>query len=205
MAITDIEVGLSDEQRSIRDSARKFADEVLRPAGIALDRLPDPAQVIAPDSPLWRVFEKSRELGLEQLETGATDLPPGEAARVRYLVNEEMGRGDSGLAISLAVAGFHRIFAQMSGRPALIERFCGESSREIGCWAIWSNERTRSTGSRTSSAISSGVGSRSYSWKSRCCVRISLVMVSMMFAGMRIVRVWSPIERAMAWRIHHVA
>ena len=52
MAITDIEVGLSDEQRSIRDSARKFADEVLRPAGIALDRLPDPAQVIAPDSPL---------------------------------------------------------------------------------------------------------------------------------------------------------
>ena len=136
MAITDIEVGLSDEQRSIRDSARKFADEVLRPAGIALDRLPDPAQVIAPDSPLWRVFEKSRELGLEQLETGGTDLPPGEAARVRYLVNEEMGRGDSGLAISLAVAGFHRIFAQMSGRPALIERFCGESSREIGCWAI---------------------------------------------------------------------
>ncbi len=136
MPITDIEVGLSDEQRSIRDNARKFADEVMRPAGIALDRLSDPAQVIAPDSPLWRVLEKSRELGFEQLESSAGDLSPGEAARIRYLVNEELGRGDSGLAISLAVASFHRIFAQMSGRPALIERFCGESSREIGCWAI---------------------------------------------------------------------
>jgi acyl-CoA dehydrogenase len=136
MAITDIEVGLSDEQRAIRDNARKFADEVLRPAGIALDRLSDPAQVIAPESALWRVFEKSRELGLDQLESSGGDLSPVEAARVRYLVNEELGRGDSGLAISLGVAGFHGIFARMSGRPALVERFCGESSREIGCWAV---------------------------------------------------------------------
>ena len=136
MAITDIEVGLSNEQREIRDNARKFADEVLRPAGIALDRLPDPAQVIAPRSPLWRVFEKSRELGLDQLDQSSGDLAPGEAARVRYLVSEELGRGDSGLAISLGVAGFHRIFALMSGRPALVERFCAEASREIGCWAV---------------------------------------------------------------------
>ncbi len=136
MAITDIEVGLSDEQKAIRDTARKFADEVLRPAGIALDRLSDPAQVIAPESTLWRVFEKSRELGLDQLESSGSDLAPGDAARVRCLVSEEMGRGDSGLAISLGVASFHRIFARMSGRPALVERFCDESAHEIGCWAV---------------------------------------------------------------------
>ena len=63
-------------------------------------------------------------------------MDPVEGARTRSLVSEELGRGDSGIAISLAVAGFHRMFAQMSGRPALIERFCGEDNKEIGCWAI---------------------------------------------------------------------
>src|SRR5512139_31026 len=136
MAITDIEVGLSDELRELRDNARKFADEVLRPAGAALDRLPDPEQVIARDSTLWRVFDKYRELGLGQLDFTSADLPPADAARARYLVSEELGRGDSGLAISLGVSNFHRIFALMSGRPALVERFCAESSRDIGCWAV---------------------------------------------------------------------
>ena len=136
MAISDIEVGLSDELRELRDNARKFADEVLRPAGAALDRLPDPAQVIARDSILWRVFDKHRQLGLGQLDFTAAGLSPADAARARFLVAEELGRGDSGLAISLGVASFHRIFALMSGRPALIERFCSESARDIGCWAV---------------------------------------------------------------------
>jgi alkylation response protein AidB-like acyl-CoA dehydrogenase len=136
MAIVDIEVGLSDELRALRDNARKFADEVLRPAGAALDRLPDPEQVIARDSILWRVFDKYRELGLGQLDFTSADLAPGDAARARYLVSEELGRGDSGLAISLGVSNFHRIFALMSGRPALVERFCADSSRDIGCWAV---------------------------------------------------------------------
>jgi alkylation response protein AidB-like acyl-CoA dehydrogenase len=136
MAIVDIEVGLSDELRALRDNARKFADEVLRPAGAALDRLPDPEQVIARDSILWRVFDKYRELGLGQLDFTSADLAPGDAARARYLVSEELGRGDSGLAISLGVSNFHRIFALMSGRPALVERFCADASRDIGCWAV---------------------------------------------------------------------
>jgi alkylation response protein AidB-like acyl-CoA dehydrogenase len=135
MPVVDIEVGLSDQDKEVRDTARKFADEVMRPAGAELDRLPDPADVIAPGSILWDVFEKYRQLGLGALETGA-DLPPAEAARLRYLISEELGRGDSGLAISLGVANFHRIFAQMSGRPALIERFCEDDSKDIGCWAV---------------------------------------------------------------------
>ena len=35
--------------------------------------------------------------------------------------------------------------------------------------------------------------------------RITLLMVSIMWTGMRMVRAWSAIERVMAWRIHHVA
>ena len=55
---------------------------------------------------------------------------------MRFLVNEELGWGDSGLAISLGVSGFHRFFAKLSGRPELIERFCAPGSRDIGCWAV---------------------------------------------------------------------
>ena len=54
-------------------------------------------------------------------------------------------------------------------------------------------------------AISSAVGSRPSSWTSERCVRVSLLIVSIMWTGMRIVRAWSAIARVIAWRIHHVA
>ncbi|MCP4037280.1 MAG: acyl-CoA dehydrogenase [bacterium] len=136
MPIEDIEVGLSDEERAVRDVTHKFAEEVMRPAGIELDALNDPSDVIARDSVLWKVFERYRELDLEVLESGDEDDDPIAAARIRYLVNEELGWGDSGLAISLAVSGFHAMFARLSGNPALIERFAGPKSQEIGCWAV---------------------------------------------------------------------
>ena len=74
MALVDIEVGLSDQEREIRDTVHKFAEEVMRPAGAALDRLPDPADVIAPDSPLWGVFDEHRKLGLDGV-VWRRDLP----------------------------------------------------------------------------------------------------------------------------------
>ena len=66
MAITDIEVGLSDELRELRDNARKFADEVLRPAGAALDRLPDPEQVIARGFDASTVYRVVRMVDLNE-------------------------------------------------------------------------------------------------------------------------------------------
>jgi alkylation response protein AidB-like acyl-CoA dehydrogenase len=63
-------------------------------------------------------------------------VDPIVAARMRYLVNEEIGWGDSGLAISLSVAGFPAMFAKLAGRPELIERFAASNSKEVGCWAV---------------------------------------------------------------------
>ena len=54
-------------------------------------------------------------------------------------------------------------------------------------------------------AISSGVGSRPRSCSSCRCTRMSLLMVSTMCTGMRMVRAWSASARLTAWRIHHVA
>jgi alkylation response protein AidB-like acyl-CoA dehydrogenase len=136
MPLEDIDVGLPDEEQAVRDTAHKFAEEVLRPAGAKLDRLDDPAQVIAKDSVLWEVFEKYRGLGFDAVEGGGGEGDPAQRARIRYLVNEELGWGDSGLAISLGVAGFPALFAGMSGRPELIERFASPERPEIGCWAV---------------------------------------------------------------------
>ena len=136
MPIQDIDLGLSDEERAIRDVTHKFAEEVIRPAGIELDRLADPSDVIARDSVLWKVFERYRELELEMIESGGGEADPVVAARIRYLVNEELGWGDSGLAISLGVAGFPVMFAKLAGRPELIERFASPERKEIGCWAV---------------------------------------------------------------------
>ena len=136
MPSIDLEVTLTDQEREIRDTVRKFAQEVMRPAGTALDRLSDPADVIASDSVLWEAMRKYADLQLNMLDLGNPDFTPLEQGRLRCLVFEELGWGDAGLAIGLGVAGFHRMFAQMSGNPALIERFAGPDSKEIGCWAV---------------------------------------------------------------------
>jgi acyl-CoA dehydrogenase len=141
--IIDVEIGLSEEEGAARDTAHRFAVEVLRPVGVALDRLPDPESVIAPSSPLWQVHEKYRELGLDFLEGVGQTGPEGLAtARLRSLVLEEFGWGDAGLGLGLMVADFPAMFATLSGNPELIARFAGANGhrgrytrREIGCWA----------------------------------------------------------------------
>jgi alkylation response protein AidB-like acyl-CoA dehydrogenase len=134
MALIDLDLDLSSEEKEVRDTVRKFATEVMRPAGIQLDTLPDPADVIAPKSILWDVFRKHRELGLDEIRGAAPGESPEQQVRLRCIISEELGWGDSGLAISLGVSGFPRMLAQMSGKPELVERFGG--SDVIGCWAI---------------------------------------------------------------------
>jgi alkylation response protein AidB-like acyl-CoA dehydrogenase len=138
MGLEDIEVGLTAQERAIREHAHRFAADVMRPAGETLDRLTDPADVIARDSVLWTVFERYHDLGFDALLEDDDALTPAEGARLRALVSEELGWGDAGLAISLGAGGFHRYFAQLSGRPALIERFCqtNGNGHDVGCWAI---------------------------------------------------------------------
>ena len=78
-------------------------------------------------------------------------------------------------------------------------------SRETGSCVSLRISRTRSGVISIPTAISWVVGSRPYSCTSRRLTRISLLIVSTMWTGIRMVRPWSAIERVMAWRIHHVA
>jgi len=110
------DAGLGPEERAMQASAHRFAAEVMRPQGQALDRMSARAAV-APDSPYWAVLRQYRELGLNLLEASA-DLSALEAARLACVVNEELGWGDAGLAFSLYVQMLPALLARRSGNAA---------------------------------------------------------------------------------------
>ncbi|NNN20536.1 MAG: acyl-CoA dehydrogenase [Acidimicrobiales bacterium] len=134
MGIADAEPGLSQEEREICETVHLFSRDILRPIGQELDKYPDPNQVIAPESPLWRVFDKYRELGIDPFSLATTDIPLERQALLRSIISEEMGWGDPGLAISVGVSIFPRVLSLLSGSPTLIEQF--NSPEIIGCWPI---------------------------------------------------------------------
>ena len=123
MNYSDLDINLTDEQKAIRDTARKFGMEVMRPAGIELDKLADPADVIAEDSILWDVFRQHRELGFHKRAMPKAvggmleDIDPLSG----LLVAEEFGYADAGLAISLGVAGHTFRYAAMSEDPEILD------------------------------------------------------------------------------------
>ena len=131
MELGDIEVNVSETHRAARETAHRFAAEVMRPTGRELDRLAAD-DVVAASSILWDVTRQQRELGLGALSAGDDDLSLEEQVRLRSAVSEEMGWGDAGLAISFGVSGFPAMMASVGGNRELAEMVAGK----IGCWSI---------------------------------------------------------------------
>ncbi|MFE7654740.1 acyl-CoA dehydrogenase family protein [Streptomyces bottropensis] len=118
---------LSDEERALQQAVHKFATDVMRPAGIALDAM-SAEESIAPGSPIWEVFATGASLGLDA--DPDPDIPLPVLARIQALAVEELGWGDSGLAVSLGVGGFPLMMAKRAGNAELVELATGR----IGCW-----------------------------------------------------------------------
>lgn len=125
-----IEQPLTDVQTAIRDVGHRFACEVLRPIGQKLDRLPS-EKTVAEDSPFWSVHDQARGLGFDAVTM--SQLPQEDAALLQSLIFEEMGWGDSGLAVSLGVSTMPREILMRLGLPQFTE-VCPEAV--LGCWAI---------------------------------------------------------------------
>jgi acyl-CoA dehydrogenase len=121
---------LTDVQTSMRDGLHRFADEVMRPAGRALDRM-TADEVIAKGSPFYAMHEQYRAFGLNQ--SALAELPAQESALLQSIAYEEMGWGDSGLAISVGVNAMPASVARVLGVPEFAERF---PETKFGCWAI---------------------------------------------------------------------
>ncbi|MES2148401.1 MAG: acyl-CoA dehydrogenase family protein [Pseudomonadota bacterium] len=129
VGLSGFEPPLAEEVRAVQASVHRFAKEVLRPAGRELDRL-GAEQVIAPGSPLWSVFGEAAKLGLDPAIFA--QFPPEMAIQLESIVGEEMGWGDAGLGVSLAVAGFPGQMAAAVGNDELVALCSGK----IGCWMI---------------------------------------------------------------------
>lgn len=135
---TNIKTSISDRdlQNEFVSNVHRFAAEVMRPIGQELDRMQDPADVIAAGSPLWEAFERYRQLDISSLRLPQADWDPVDQAIFNARISEEFGWGDSGLAISFGVANFHKTFAALTEDLELADRYLTENSTEIGCWAI---------------------------------------------------------------------
>lgn len=137
MSTVDYELDLDETSRAMQETVHRFAEEVMRPVGRELDQMADPQDTIAEGSVMWEAMEKYRELGIGS--AGAdSDFSPLESARIQAIINEELGWGDAGLALSLAMQGGGLVssMANMSGHQELMSRYGGSNLNEIGCWAI---------------------------------------------------------------------
>jgi alkylation response protein AidB-like acyl-CoA dehydrogenase len=141
----DLNKELTPAQVALKEEAHRFAAEVLRPAGVELDKLADPEDVIKEGSPFWDVFKKAYNQGFHirgfDESMGGANLGPLE----QHIVAEEMGWGSSDLAIALGCAPFPFSFTagvcQLTGNQELMEEIVGPFARDrdakyIGCWAI---------------------------------------------------------------------
>lgn len=134
MTTYHLEAALSDEMKEIRETVHRFALEVMRPAAAELDRMPDPSDVIAPGSVLWKVFDRYKELGIGDPKKYDPDLNPADRALLHAVVLEELSWGDVGLAISVGLCDTIAPWAEGFGRQEAYEYF---SKREdIGCLAL---------------------------------------------------------------------
>ncbi|MDQ1334827.1 MAG: hypothetical protein QG552_1777 [Thermodesulfobacteriota bacterium] len=119
-----IDLSPTEEQMEIQALARRFAQEVIRPAEVALDKMSDPEEVF--NSPIFReTLKKAYALGFHKMgireDLGGLGLDPVTTG----LVWEELAVGGIGITATLLAAPVAPLFLSVlaSGRTDLIDRF----------------------------------------------------------------------------------
>ena len=142
MDIAALGLTITEEQRAAAEMAHSLSLEVIRPAGVKLDKMPDPTGVIHQESILWEVYRKHRELGFHR---GAIPKAMGGMQEdvdplTEILVQEQLGYGDAGLAMSFGVSMMPFIIASLFPNPEIevfVREYCDDSEgKMVGCWAF---------------------------------------------------------------------
>jgi alkylation response protein AidB-like acyl-CoA dehydrogenase len=142
MGYFELDLTISRDVKAITKEVQQLAKKHLRPAGIELDSLHNPADVYAKKSVIRDVFRAYRSLDLHALDIPVqTGGMAGELDhKARPIIVEEMGHGDPGLAISLEVSNLPFVLAAMSPEPEvqnLARAYCEDKGANmIGCWAV---------------------------------------------------------------------
>jgi acyl-CoA dehydrogenase len=140
MKYFDLNMNLTEEDMALRDAARQFAENEMRPVAKQLDRM-SAEQGVAPDSPLWPFLKKAYSLGYHKLLLpeyyGGLGLSPLQT----NIVLEELAWGSFGLALLTTVVCFPFYCMCLTNSDELIDKFvkpfceCSDGSIR-GCWAI---------------------------------------------------------------------
>ena len=110
--LTGFEVPLSEDERAIQDCVHQFAKSVMRPIGRELDKM-SAADVCAPSSPLWAVFQEAAKLGIPVVAVVDTNHSPENIA---YVIP---GNDDSSRAVRLYARGIAD--AVLEGKAAALQ------------------------------------------------------------------------------------
>ncbi|MGC2760889.1 MAG: acyl-CoA dehydrogenase family protein, partial [Candidatus Binatus sp.] len=97
----ELNVELPKDIESVKEGVHRFAKDVLRPAAVKLDRMTDPRDVIALDSPLRSVLKQAYQLGYHVAGLPAEIGGMGLRGLGMHVLIEEMSWGAVDLAISL--------------------------------------------------------------------------------------------------------
>ena len=138
---TDLCLTLTPQQHALKEGVHQFARDVLRPAAMALDRMADPREVIAPGSLLWNTMKAAYSQGFHTALVPRACGGLGLQGLDLHLALEELGWGSADFAASIAVAGFPFSSVAAVGNAALIDELVRPfvEDREagfVGCWAL---------------------------------------------------------------------
>lgn len=128
-------IEINDEMVAIHETVKRFAEDVIRPLGIELDKMHDPEDVIAKGSPLWRGLDQYREIGLVgQDQAYGPDLSPAQRALLHCMVLEDMCAADVGLNITYSLFNCAAMTARNFGREEAAQFF--DQRDEVCCLAV---------------------------------------------------------------------
>ncbi len=88
---------VTEEQRAILDTVRRFVADEVRPRAAALDAHPDPEQSFS-----WEIVEKANELGIRTMTLSEKWGGLGTDSLTTAMVIEELGKGDIGVSVIFA-------------------------------------------------------------------------------------------------------
>jgi alkylation response protein AidB-like acyl-CoA dehydrogenase len=137
----ELNKNLTEDEAAIKSAIHTFAQEVLRPASLELDRLQDPEDVIGEGSRLWDVFRQAYELGYHNAFMPQALGGAGMSPLARHIYQEEMGWGAADFAVGIGVTSFPFGFAAATKNERILEEVVhpfinDKQARFIGCWAI---------------------------------------------------------------------
>ncbi len=137
----ELDPDFSDHHEAVRQSARRFAREVLRPAAAALDRIAEPEEVAAPGSLLRQTLAQAYRLGYHTASLPVEVGGQGFDALALHVLAEELSWGSVDLALAIMVSGFPFASIAAARNAELIGRFVrpfveDRDASLIGCWAI---------------------------------------------------------------------